>query len=111
MMAAMMRTALTLACLLVPVLAAAQAPPGIAPGTPYDQARRTLLAEGWQPLQDPDADRCAATDRRCTGRPEMVACSGTGEAPCIFAWRRGDTAIEVITRGEETTVTALRARR
>jgi hypothetical protein len=41
----------------------------------------------------------------------MVACSGTGEAPCIFAWRRGGSTIEVITRGEETMVTALRARR
>lgn len=111
MIPATMRSALTAACLLLPLPAAAQAPPALAPGMPYHQARDTLLAEGWQPVRDPDADRCAPTDRRCAGRPEMVACAGTGEAPCIFAWRRGDVAIEVVTRGEDTVVTALRARR
>jgi hypothetical protein len=111
MLPAMIRPALSLALVLLPLVAAAQALPQIAAGTPYDQARRALLAEGWQPLRDPEADPCGATDRRCAGRPEMVACSGTGEAPCIFAWRRGGSTIEVITRGEETMVTALRARR
>jgi hypothetical protein len=111
------------ACLLACLLAALPAMPApraaaaetslprILPGTPYAQARETLLRDGWQPLRDPEADPCGATDRRCAGRPEMVACSGTGQAPCIFAWQRGGAAIEVITRGEETTITALRARR
>ncbi len=107
----MMRHALLATLALLPLAAGAQPLPGITPGTPYDQARRALLAEGWQPLRDPEADRCGPTDRRCAGRPEMVACSGTGEAPCLFAWQRGGIAIEVITRGEEATVAALQARR
>lgn len=41
----------------------------------------------------------------------MVACAGTGAAQCLFAWQRGAAAIEVITAGEDTTVTALRRRR
>lgn len=107
----MKRHALLAALALLPLAVGAQSLPAITPGTPYDQARRALLAEGWQPLRDPDADRCGPTDRRCAGRPEMVACSGTGEAPCLFAWQRDGTTIEVVTRGEDATVTALRARR
>jgi hypothetical protein len=102
------------ACLLVlsPIAAGAQpALPQVAPGTPYSAARAALLAQGWQPLRDPEADRCAEGDPRCAGRPEMVACAGTGLGQCLFAWRRGDIAIEVITAGRDTAVTGLRQRR
>jgi len=108
----MIRMTLLAALALLPALAAAQSDlPSIAPGTPYDQARRILLAERWEPLRDPEADRCGPTDRRCAGRPEMVACAGTGLAQCLFAWRRGPTAIEVITAGEDPVVSGLRRRR
>lgn len=106
----MIRMLLLATLALVPLSAGAQPPP-VTPGTPYDQARRALLAEGWQPLRDPEADRCSPTDRRCAGRPEMLACSGTGTAPCLFGWQRGGAAIEVITAGEDTVVTGLRPRR
>ncbi|WP_198371344.1 hypothetical protein [Roseomonas rosulenta] len=107
----MIRTMLSAALVLMPLAAGAQAPPPVTPGTPYEQARRALLADGWQPLRDPDADRCSQTDRRCAGRPEMLACSGTGAANCLFGWQRGGTTIEVITEGEDTVVTGLRRRR
>ncbi|WP_230169529.1 hypothetical protein [Roseomonas sp. CECT 9278] len=111
LLAALVLAPLT-AGVLVPMRAGAQTDlPAIAPGTPYDQARRMLLAERWQPLRDPEADRCLPTDTRCTGRPEMVACAGTGLGHCLFAWRRGPTAIEVITAGPDTVVTGLRRRR
>ncbi|BDG73561.1 hypothetical protein [Roseomonas fluvialis] len=108
---AFLTAVLSLLCLAPLGVRAEASPPPIAPGTPYAAAREALLRDGWQPLRDPEADACGATERRCTGRPEMVACAGTGEAPCIFAWQRGGVAIEVITRGEETTVAALRTRR
>jgi hypothetical protein len=100
-----------LCCLALALPAAAQTGlPQIAPGTPYGDARAALLAAGWQPLRDPEADRCTPTDRRCAGRPEMVACAGTGMAQCLFAWQRGGLAIEVITAGEDAQVTGLRRR-
>jgi hypothetical protein len=100
-----------LLCLALALPAAAQpALPQIAPGTPYGDARAALLAAGWQPLRDPEADRCGARDERCAGRPEMVACAGTGMAQCLFAWQRGGVAIEVITAGEDARVTGMRRR-
>ena len=98
------------ALLLLPAFAMAEAPP-VAPGAPYAGAREALLAAGWTPVSDADADRCAPADSRCAGRPEMVACAGTGTGPCLFAWRRGATAIEVITAGPEAMVTGWRLRR
>ncbi|WP_198378243.1 hypothetical protein [Neoroseomonas rubea] len=93
-----------LSMLAVPALAQ------VAPGTPYAAARQVLIAAGWEPLRLPDADRCAPRDTRCEGRPEMVACSGTGTAPCAFAWRRGAEEIEVLTTGPDTIVTGTRQR-
>jgi len=80
----------------------------IAPGMTYDAARAALVAAGWQPLARPDADRCTPGDARCEGRPEMVACSGTGLGPCVFAWRRGAAGIEVIAAGVPFVVTGMR---
>jgi hypothetical protein len=99
-----------LAILLLPGLAAAQAPP-VGTGAPYAATREALVAAGWEPLRDPEADRCTAGDRRCEGRPEMVACAGTGLGQCLFAWRRGAVAIEVITAGPEAIVSGWRGRR
>ncbi|MBR0683192.1 hypothetical protein GXW74_22070 [Roseomonas eburnea] len=99
--------------LLVGLLLAgpASAQPAVAPGTPYAQARESLLREGWSPLLVPDADRCGRGDARCAGRPEMVACAGTGAANCLFAWQRQGTQIEVITAGDPAIVTGTRPRR
>jgi hypothetical protein len=88
----------------------ALAQPAVAPGTPYGEARETLLRDGWSPLVLPDADRCGPRDSRCQGRPEMVACAGTGLGHCLFAWQKGTTSIEVITAGDPAVVTGTRAR-
>ena len=57
------------------------------------------------------ADACPAGDARCAGRPEMLACSGTGVAACVFTWRRGGALIEVGTVGEEApSVSGVRCR-
>lgn len=94
----------------LPGLAAAQAPP-VGTGALYGVTRAALIAAGWEPLPDPEADRCPPGDARCEGRPEMVACSGTGAGHCLFAWRRGAVAIEVITAGPEARVAGWRGRR
>ena len=82
----------------------------VAPGTPYAAARQALLAAGWEPVRLPDADRCSPGDARCAGRPERASCSGTGAAPCAFAWRRGAEELMVLTTGPETIVTGTRRR-
>jgi hypothetical protein len=80
---------------------AAQDLPQFKPAEPYEQVRRKLLAQGWRPVTTPDADRCAAKDSRCQGRPEMTSCSGTGLAPCLFTWAKDRRVIRVVTELEE----------
>jgi hypothetical protein len=79
-------------------------------GTSYAEARDSLIGLGWSPVTLPGSDLCSRNDERCAGRPEMHACSGTGLAPCAFAWRRGDTLIEVLTIGERPVVNGSRCR-
>jgi hypothetical protein len=67
--------------------------------TDYGEARNSLIALGWRPVTMPDAQKCDG-DERCRGRPEMLACSGTGRASCTFTWKRRDTLIEIGTVGE-----------
>lgn len=103
---AMRRLAALFALSLLAMPAVAQ----VAPGTPYAAARHALLAAGWEPVRLPDGDPCSPGDARCAGRPEMASCSGTGTAPCAFAWRRGAEEIMVLTTGPETVVTGTRRR-
>ncbi len=77
---------------------------------PYSAVRQSLLRMGWSPLKDPKADECSEFDGRCKGRPEMLSCSGTGEAPCLFVWKKNGTVIEIITLGEETAYDGMRCR-
>lgn len=95
------RSVLSLAALLALCASAMAALPRFPTGQDYGRARKALLAQGWAPLRLPGADQCRPGDRRCTGRPEMFACAGTGVAPCLFLWRRGAMTIEVATYGEE----------
>ena len=74
--------------------------PRLTPGTPYTTARASLIRLGWSPIIADKADWCAPNDERCEGRPEMVACAGTGLAQCAFAWQRGATTMHVFTQGE-----------
>jgi hypothetical protein len=84
--------------------------PRLQKNSDYRDARASLIALGWVPVRLETAEECDG-DRRCVGRPEMVSCSGTGLGYCVFAWRKGETLIEVITAGEdEPGVSAVRCR-
>ncbi len=74
--------------------------PTIKEGEDYANARKALLADGWQPYHSPDADTCGEGDTRCQDRPEMEACAGTGMANCNFLWKKDGKTIAVHTIGE-----------
>lgn len=81
-------------------------------GQGYAQARSALLKHGWKPVALPGADRCEPGDGRCTGRPEMYVCAGSGRGQCVFVWRRGGLTIDIFTEGEGAPVVmAVRARK
>lgn len=68
---------------------------------PYAKARKLLVKKGWKPVHQPEPGFvCAKDDPRCKGRPETVACAGTGNANCIFRWKRKGVVIDVNTVGE-----------
>jgi hypothetical protein len=72
--------------------------------------RDKLLQACWQPEKAADADQCMAGDARCEGRPEMQSCAGTGEANCLFLWRKGDALLAVSTVGIPASVAAVECR-
>jgi hypothetical protein len=84
--------------------------PRFVPGRPYSRFRNRLRQNGWKPASTPDADRCDQGDTRCTRRPEMQSCAGTGEANCLFRWRKGGIIIEVSTVGDPPTISAVECR-
>ena len=68
---------------------------------PYAKARKALLKKGWKPVHEPEAGFvCQKGDPRCEGRPETVACAGTGNANCIFRLKRKGVVVDVNTVGE-----------
>jgi hypothetical protein len=70
-------------------------------GTPYNDARKALLAGGFLPAR---IGACSAPGREeiCTGFSETQMCAGTGFAECEFAFRRPDGAtVLIVTRGEK----------
>jgi hypothetical protein len=72
---------------------------------PYAKARASLLKHGWKPVHAPEPGFvCQKGDVRCEGRPETVACAGTGAANCIFRWKRKAVVIDVNTVGEQEPV-------
>ncbi len=87
-----------------PISTSAPSLPRFPKNTLYADARKSLIAIGWQPIHLTDSDKCSETDNRCKGRPEMEACAGTGMANCSFVWKRGDTMINVSTVGEDEPV-------
>lgn len=77
----------------------------------YHQARKRLLAAGWQPVQTKRHNQ-AATDRDIAsgngrifwkkGYVEVEACSGTGISPCAFLFKDAyGNRLRVTTAGEE----------
>src|SRR5437016_4125131 len=68
--------------------------------TPYADARKALLADGFLPAR---IGACSAPAREeiCITFPEAQMCAGTGFAECEFAFRRPDGAtVRIVTRGE-----------
>jgi hypothetical protein len=68
--------------------------------TPYADARKALLADGFLPAR---VGTCSAPGREeiCSAFPEAQMCAGTGFAECEFVFRRPDGAtVRIVTRGE-----------
>jgi hypothetical protein len=87
----------------------AQSLPRIKQGTPYGDARKILMSQGYKPVSLPGAQKCGpGDDDRCF--PEAFACAGTGTAACIYTWQRGAMVIEVRTRFESPEVSEVRCR-
>lgn len=81
-------------------------PPSFNEGKPYSEVRTEMLKDGWTPLKLPDADSCGEFDDRCKNRPEMEACSGSGLAPCKFAWKKEEKITKICTVGEDAAFSA-----
>ena len=72
---------------------AAKSPSAVASGLPklsvgmaYGDLRRTLLAEGWLPLRDPECwDNVGGAAKVCNLLPETESCSGDGYCRAHFA--------------------------
>ena len=68
--------------------------------TPYTDARKALLADGFLPAR---IGACSAPGREdiCTAFSEAQMCAGTGFAECEFVFRRRDgVTVWIVTRGE-----------
>jgi hypothetical protein len=77
-------------------------------GEPYSTVRERLLKLKWNPARTDSHDECVTGDRRCECWPEeMQECSGTGEANCIFRWRKANVVIDVNTITDDPIVTAI----
>jgi hypothetical protein len=69
-------------------------------GDDYGAVRNKMIKAGWTPYHAPDADACREGDARCAGRPEMVACAGSGLANCKFLWKKKSETVALCTTGE-----------
>src|SRR6266436_3071356 len=99
------QTSSQLLCGCAVILAATTALAGeadrIRRGTPYADARKALLADGFVPAR---IGACSGPGREdiCISFPEAQMCAGTGFAECVFVFRRPDGAtLRIVTRGEE----------
>lgn len=93
-------TTLLLVSFLVSAAGAQTSLPRLKKGESYSSVRGKMIKAGWKPFHSPDADKCAAGDKRCEGRPEMESCAGTGLGNCKFLWKRRGKTVAVFTIGE-----------
>lgn len=74
-------------------------------GAPFSEARQLVAESGWRPEAHPPADQLFGREHEfhTNGWTEVQSCSGTGLAPCLFAYRQvaGAARLEVTTVGEE----------
>ena len=88
---------------LVPLAVSQTGLPKFKKAENYKSVRIKMLKAGWKPFHSPDADPCPDGDDRCQGRPEMIACAGTGMANCAFVWKKGSKFFTILTVGEDAT--------
>ncbi|MGZ9712998.1 SHOCT domain-containing protein [Glaciimonas sp. GNP009] len=69
----------------------------------YASVRMKMIEAGWEPFHSENADTCLEHNERCHDRPEMEACTGTGEANCKFLWKKLNKITAVCTIGEDAT--------
>jgi hypothetical protein len=84
--------------------------PTLKTGTPYSQARASLLHSGHRPIpSDQPVDRCSVgRENVCRTYPEADSCAGMGHGLCSFEWRTpGGQKFLVNTTGETPTVANL----
>jgi clan AA aspartic protease (TIGR02281 family) len=80
--------------------------PSFPPNTAYNDARRSLMALGYEPAPLPDAEKCDRnTDKTCF--PEREACTTDNGTQCDFFWKRGERLIKVTTTAVPPTVAAV----
>lgn len=79
--------------------------PQLKKGESYKSVRAKMIKAGWKPYHAPDAEECAANDKRCENRPEMQQCAAEmDEAPCVFLWKRKGKTFVITTVGIEKAV-------
>lgn len=89
-----------------PATKSAEAAPSFPPNTAYADARRSLMALGYEPAPLPDAEKCdRGTDKTCF--PEREACQSENGNRCEFLWKRGERLIKVTTIADPPTVSAV----
>ena len=81
-----------------------------AKGTPYDQARKALAAQGYEPFSPYSSDGGCSIGREavCSRFHETLSCSGTGLALCRFLFVKGRNAGFVVTTYGEDDVPLFR---
>jgi hypothetical protein len=78
-------------------------------GQDIREARKALIAHGWQ-SQRPDEPDTGSERLRRQGVPEVEACSGTGYGFCSFNYRhRQGFRLNVVTMGDEDEVVGVEA--
>lgn len=84
-----------------PVCNGAANVPGIE-GLPIDEARKLVMAQGWQPIPGNPEDQAfgIAADLAGLGVPEVESCAGTGFGFCAYAYQGPVGSLRVITAGE-----------
>jgi clan AA aspartic protease (TIGR02281 family) len=82
------------------------AAPSFPPNTAYTDARRSLMALGYEPALLPDAEKCDRNaDKTCF--PEREGCTSDNATQCEFFWKRGERLIKVTTTVVPPTVSSV----
>jgi clan AA aspartic protease (TIGR02281 family) len=90
----------------VPAKDASVALPSFPSNTAYVDARRSLMALGYEPAPLPDAEKCDRnTDKTCF--PEREACSAESDTRCAYFWKRGERLIKITTTAMPPTVSSV----